>query len=237
MFWKKKQMAISPGTVETAGATPTAKEPPAKKDKVSKPKVEKLPGPRGIPDFVGKYLVAEMKMDPDLVPIYKIVVHKRPQTERAFDCRVFDTAEAEASNTLIKDYTSLDTHQELIIYEGWFDEASKRVELKTKRETAQAVPILTEAEILQKIQALSEPGGTVLFYQARGSAVGGPLGRGAVIVELNPNYPGKKGKKYIIYTANVVGIEPVAKREKLFDSDKLKDIAKWVKEGHHKRMY
>jgi hypothetical protein len=237
MFWKKKQMAISPGTVETAGPTPTVKEPPAKQDKVSKSKTEKLPGPRGIPDFVGKYLTAEMKMDPSLVPIYKIVVRKRPQTERAFDCRVFDTAEAEANNTMIKDYTSLDTHQELIIYEGWFDEASKHVELKTKRETAQAVPILTEAEILQKIQALSEPGSTVLFYQARGPAVGGPLGRGSVIVELNPNYPGKKGKKYIIYTANVVGIEPVAKREKLFDSDKLKDIAKWVKEGHHKRMY
>jgi hypothetical protein len=237
MFWKKKQMSISPVTVEAAGATPTVKETPAKKDEVSEPKTEKLPGPRGIPDFVGKYLTAEMKMDPSLVPIYKIVVRKRPQTERTFDCRVFDMAEVEASNTLIKDYTSLDTHQELIIYEGWFDEASKRVELETKREAAQVVPILTEAEILQKIEALSEPGNTILFFQARGPATGGPLGRGAAVVELNPNYPGKKGKKYIIYTANVVGTKPVAKREKLFDSDKPKEIAKWVKEGHHKRMY
>jgi hypothetical protein len=237
MLWKKKQMSVSPDTVETAGPTPTVKEPPAKQDKVAKSKTEKLPGPRGIPDFVGKYLTAERKMDPNLVPIYKMLVRKRPQTERTFDCRVFDMAEAEASNTLIKDYTSLDKHQELIIYEGWFDEASKRVDLETKREAAQVVPILTEAEILQKIQALSEPGSTVLFYQARGPAVGGPLGRGAAVVELNPHYPGKKGKKYIIYTANVVGVEPVARREKLFDSDKPKEIAKWVKEGHHKRMY
>ena len=235
MFGKKKTMVMSPDTVESTGATSKVMEPPARKD-VSKAKTEKLPGPRGIPDFVGKYLTASLKTDPDLVPIYQIVVRKRPQSDRAFNCRVFDMAEAEASNVLIKDYTSLDTHQELVLYEGWFDEASKHVELEAKRATAQAVTIFTKEEILRKIEALQEPGSSVFFYQARGSAAGGPLGRGAAIVELNPN-PGKKGKKYIIYTANVVGMEPSAKREKLWDSDKPKDIAAWVKDAHHKRMY
>ena len=98
-------------------------------------------------------------------------------------------------------------------------------------------PSLLIAEILQRIEALSEPGSQVFFYQARGPAVGGPLGRGAAVVELNPDYLTKKGKKYIIYTANVVGMEPVSKRQKLYDSNKPKDIAKWVKTAHHKRAY
>jgi len=99
------------------------------------------------------------------------------------------------------------------------------------------VPLFTETEIQQKIEALAEPGSTTFFYQARGPAVGGPLGRGAAIVELNPDYLTKKGRKYIVYTANVVGMEPAGKRQKLFGSNKPKEIAKWIKEAHHKRAY
>jgi hypothetical protein len=206
-------------------------------EKPPQTKVEKLPGPRPIPGLVEIRLIADYKMDPDLVHIFKAVVHRSPRAEKAFDCRIFDESEAEASAVQIKDYTSLDGHPELILYEGWFDEGSKQVELIEKKRTSYDVPLFTETEIQQKIEALSEPGSTVFFYQARGPAVGGPLGQGAAIVELNPNYPAKKGKKYIIYTANVVGMEPVSNRQKLYDSDKPKEIAKWIKNAHHKRMY
>jgi len=215
MFWKKK---------------------PAKEE-LSKPKVEKLPGPKEIPGLVGKHLTAEYKMDPDLVPILKAVIRKSSKAGKTFDCRIFDESEAAASEVQIKNYTSLDEHPDLILYEGWFDEESKRVQLEEKKKVSYDVPLFTETEILQKIEALSEPGSTVFFYQARGPAVGGPLGRGAAVVELNPNYPSKKGKKYIIYTANVVGTEPMEKRQKLLTSDKPKEIAKWIKEAHHKRSF
>ena len=215
MLWKKKAVAEKP----------------------PQPKVEKLPGPKAIPGLVGKYLIAEYKMDPDLVQILKAVVRRSPKVEKALDCRIFDGSEAEASEVQIKDYTSLDEHPELILYEGWFDEESKRVELEEKKKVIFDIPLFTETEILQKIEALTEPGSTVFFYQARGPAVGGPLGRGAAIVELNPNYAAKKGRKYIIYTANVVGMEPVSKRQKLFESNKPKEIAKWVEETHHRRIY
>ncbi|MFB0557015.1 MAG: hypothetical protein ACETVW_04085 [Dehalococcoidia bacterium] len=215
MLWKKKSVTEKP----------------------PQPKVEKLPGPKPIPGLVGKHLIAEYKMDPDLVGILKAVVRKSPKAEKAFDCRIFDESEAEASEVQIKDYTSLDGHPELILYEGWFDDESKHVELEEKKKLIYDVPLFTETEILQKIEALTELGSTVFFYQARGPAVGGPLGRGAAIVELNPDYLTKKGRKYIIYTANVVGMEPVGERQKLFDSNKPKDIAKWVKNAHHKRAY
>ncbi len=233
MFWKKKQVTAAPVIEGTAGATGVT---PSEK-KAEGPAVVKLSGPRKIPALVEKHLTDNYKMDADIARLLKAVTRKRPQTEETFDCRIFDQSEAAASEVQIKDYTSLDEHPALILYEGWFDEESKRVELTEKRKMNYDIPLFTETEIQQRIEALSEPGSTVFFYQARGPALGGPLGQGAAIVELNPNYPGKKGKKYIIYTANVVGMEPVAKKEKLFDSNKPKEIAKWIKVAHHKRLY
>jgi hypothetical protein len=208
-----------------------------KKSEKEEEKKEKLSGPREIPGPVQNYLVAERKMDPDLVKLLKAVVRKGPTVETAFHIRVFDNSEALAKKVQVKDYTSLDERPDLIIYEGWFDERSKEVKLEEKKSVHWDTPLFTQAEIQQKIEALSEPGSTVFFYMARGSAHGGPLGMGAAVVELNPNYPGKKQRKYVIYTADVIDMQPVGKGQKLFDSDKPKDIAKWIKDAHHKRMY
>lgn len=199
-------------------------------------KAEKLPAPRQITGILEKQLTGEYKIDADLVRVLMAVVRKRPQTEKALDCRIFDPSEAEAKGLKIKDYTSLDAYPDLVLFEGWFDEGSKQVELVEKKKFVTDVPLFTTGEIEQKIGALATPGSNVFFYQARGPAYGGPLGRGAAVVELNPNY-GKKGKKYIVSTANVIGIEPSGNRQKLMESDKPKDIAKWVKDAHHKRMY
>jgi len=208
-----------------------------KQEKQEVTKTESLPGPRKIAGIVEKYLITEYKWDPALMGIINMVVRKSPKAEKAFDCRIFDLSEAEATGLKVKDFTSLDDHPALIFYEGWFDEGAKRVELTEKKNINADIPLLTETEILQKIEALSTPGSTVFFYQARGPGVGGPLGRGAAIVEFNPDYAGKKEKKYNIYTTSVVGMEPVANRQKLFDSNKPQEVAKWVKEAHHKRLY
>ena len=96
------------------------------------------------------------------------------------------------------------------------------------------VTIFTKEEIQQKIEGLSVPGISVFFYLASSPAAGGPLGRGAAVVELNPNYPGKKQKKYILSTVNVEGMEPVGKGQKFSEADKAKKIAQWISERHHK---
>jgi len=198
---------------------------------------EKLQKPQAIPGLVEKHLVAERKMDPDLVKLLKAVVRKSETGEAALNIRVFDYSEALAKKVQVKDYTSLDVHPDLTIYEGWFDERSKQVKLEEKKKVSWDTTIFTQAEIQQKIEALSEPGSTVFFYMARGSGHGGPLGMGAALVELNPNFPGKKQKKYIVYPTDVIDMQPVGKGQKLFDSDKPKDIARWIKDAHHKRMY
>jgi len=241
MFWKRKETAAAP--VNT-GATPTAEVKPSAakveappQPKAEKPKVDKLPGPTLIPGFVGKHLIAEFKVDPALVPVLNAVVRKSPKAEKLFDCRIFDKSEVEASEVRIKDYMSLDEHPELILYEGWFDEGSKRVQLEEKRKVAYDVQIFTETEIWQRIVGLSEPGSTVFFYLAGSPSSGGPLGRGAAVVEPNPNYPGPKQKRYILYTANVMGMQPIGKGTKFFESNSSKEMAKWIKDRHYKRMW
>jgi hypothetical protein len=204
--------------------------------KSAKEETEKLVGPRPIPKVVQNYLVTKSKMDPNFVELLTAVTRKRPNGATASDIRVFDDSEVTVKKMQVKDYSSLDGSPDLILYEGWFDEGSKQVNLEEKRRIDTHTTIFTEAEIQQKIETLTEPGSTVFFYMARGVAHGGPLGMGAAVIELNPNYPGKKQKKYILYLADVVDTKPVDRGEKLFDSDKPKELASWVKERHHKRM-
>jgi len=196
----------------------------------------KLSGPKEIRGPVQTYLVAERKMDPDLVKLLK-AVERKSATGATFNIRVFDNSEAIAKKVQVKDYTSLDERPDLIIYEGLFDEGAKQVKLEEKKKVNWDTPILTQDEIQQKIEALKEPGETVFFYAARGSKNGGPLGMGAFVIELNPNYPGKKQKKYVVHAADVTDMQPVGKGDKMFDVDKPKDAARWVKDAHHKRMY
>jgi hypothetical protein len=200
-------------------------------------KEEKLAAPREIPGPVQNYLVVERKMDPDLVKLLKAVIRKSETGEAPLNIRVFDNSEAIAKKVQVKDYASLDEHPDLMLYEGWFDERSKQVKLEEKKEVNWDTTIFTQAEIQQKIEALREPGDLVFFYMARGTVYGGPLGMGAAVIELNPNDPGTKHKKYIMYAADVIDMKPVGKGQLIFSSDKPTKIARWVKDGHDKRMY
>jgi len=215
MFWKKKKEEAVSST-----ATPAAA------------KVEKLLEPQKIPEMVGRHLIDKLKMDVVWVWDLKAVLRQRAGGKPGFDIRVYDELELADKKVKVKDYTSLDGRPDLMLYEGWFDRQTKQISLKDL--VAQDYTILNEAEILQKIEGLKEPGSTVFFYLAGGSASGGPLRRGAGIVELNPNYPGAKQKKYNIYRADVKTTEPVDKGQKAFESDKAKDAAKWIKNNHFK---
>jgi hypothetical protein len=200
-------------------------------------KKEKLAGPQALPGIVQNHLIAERKMDPVLVQLLKAVVLKGATQETGVQIRIFDDSDARAKNVQVKDYASFDERPDLIIYDGWFDEGSKQVKLEEKNRAHLDAAIFTEGEILQKIDALKEPGSTVFFYMATGAACGGPLGMGSAVIELNPDYPGKKQKKYNVYSTNVVDMHPVERGQKAFDQDKSKDIASWLKNAHHKRMY
>jgi hypothetical protein len=215
MFWKKKKEETATSTVAPAAA-----------------KAERLTEPQKIPEMVGRHLIDNLKMDVVWVWDLKAVVRKRAGDKPGFDIRVYDELEMAEKKVKVKDYTSLDERPDLILYEGWFDRQTKQISLKDL--ATQDYTTLNEAEIQQKIEGLKEPGSTVFFYLAGGSASGGPLRRGAGIVELNPNYPGAKQKKYNIYRANVKGTQPVDKGQKASEADKARDAAKWIKNNHFK---
>jgi len=196
----------------------------------------KLSGPKEIPGPLQNYLVGEKKLDPGLVKLLRSVQRKNT-TGAIFDIRIFDESEAKAKKVEVADYTSLDKRPDLIIYEGCLDEEAKQVKLEEKKKVNWDTPIFTQDEIQQKIEALKEPGSTAFFYTYRGGNHGGPLGMGAAVIELNPNYPGKNEKKYNIYAVDVIDMEPAPKGTKAYNGDKPKEIARWVKSLHDKRAY
>jgi hypothetical protein len=230
MFWRKKQVVAPP--VETGSAVATSDEAKSTVPKAKEVKAEKLPGPKGIPSLVGKYLIEKKEREPNWVWRLVGVERKSAKGEQAFDIRLFIGTEAVEKRIKVKDYTSLDAHPELIHYEGWYNKESKQVELEEKK-VVPKVTIFSQAEIQKKIEELSEPGSTVFFYLTASPASGGPLGRGAALVELNPKYPGPKQKKYNVYAVNVEGTELSSKRMKFFDSDKAKSITSYIKERHY----
>ena len=190
--------------------------------------------------MVQKHLVNNMQFDADLAHILKAVIRRKNGTSlksKSFDIRLFDEEDALANKVDIKNYLTLDEHPNLIIFEGWYDESTAKVELEERNRVSQETTIFTEDEIIQKIESLTEPGSSVSFFMARGPACGGPLGRGAAIVQRTAPIDGKKAKKYTIFTADVVDMKPVTRANRLYDSDKAKDVARWIKEAHHKRIF
>jgi hypothetical protein len=111
MFWKEK---------------PATEEP-------SKPKAEKLPGPRSIEELVGRHVVVDLKKDPDWVWQLRNVVRRRAGGKHRFDFRVFDEAQAAQKKVKVKDWTTFDQYPELILYQGWFDKVSMEVHFEEKK--------------------------------------------------------------------------------------------------------
>jgi len=111
MFWKKKP----------------AKEEP------SKLRVERLPRPKDIPELVGRYLITQMKKEPDWVWRLKGVVRPRSDGKDRFDFRVFDETQVAGTKVIVKDYNSLDEHPDLILYQGRFDKKSGEVQIEEKK--------------------------------------------------------------------------------------------------------
>lgn len=239
MFWRKKKqigapVAVSSAntvTAETGTATVTSVGAAPAAAKGEAEKVEKLPGPKSIPELIGNHLIKEMDKEPGWVWRLSAVVRPRAGGKKGLDVRIFASHEATAKNIKIKNYMTLDEHPGLIIFEGWFDKETKKVELEEKR-VMPKVTIYTEKEIQQQIEAMTKTGSKIHFYLAASPASGGPLERGAAVVELNPKYPAKGQKKYSLSAVSMDGMELTGKGFKMLDSDKPRDIARWIKERH-----
>ncbi len=198
-------------------------------------KTEKLTGPKDIPELVKKYVLAHNLIDAASLPFLKVLQKRSGAEEKKFDIRIFDPSDAEAREVKVADYNTLSANPEMVIAEGSFNEGTKQVELTVKIEVRQP-KLLTAAEIQPQIEALKEPGSSVFYYMAAGPGAGGPLGRGAVVIKANDVKADKKQKKYTVFGARVVNMQPIVSQLKIFDSDKPQQIAKWVSEAQKPRF-
>lgn len=89
----------------------------------------KLPGPKDIPPQIGFYLVTSLKKDPDVVWKLKVLYRPSAGGNGLQDIRVFDSRQASMSKITVKDFTSLDDHRDLILYEGTFNKKTKEVRI------------------------------------------------------------------------------------------------------------
>jgi len=97
-----------------------------------KKKPGELPGPKGISQMLVTYLMTEMKQNPEWLWKLKTVMRPRAEGKDVFDFRVFDEAQVAAKKVTVKDYTSLDEHPDLILYQGRFDKKSGMVQIEKK---------------------------------------------------------------------------------------------------------
>lgn len=93
-------------------------------------KAPKLSRPKELPSGVGRYLVVDLKNDPDWVWTLKSVSMPKDGSKSAFLIRIFDDTTAMAKGVSVKNHTSLDDHPELILFEGWYDKYTWAMEIK-----------------------------------------------------------------------------------------------------------
>jgi hypothetical protein len=95
-----------------------------------------LPSSDIVPDSVGTYLVTELKMEPDYVWRLKAVKHYWPNEKKVFHFRVYDEKITDKQGLKIEDYTSLDNHRDLILFQGVCDSAHFKVVMKDEYNVA-----------------------------------------------------------------------------------------------------
>lgn len=92
----------------------------------------RLSRPRDLPEIIGRYLVVDQGMDPDHVWNLKAVMRSCEDSPTRRDIRIYNPVAADHSGITIRNYDSLETYQEMILFEGWFDKKSNQYQIYPK---------------------------------------------------------------------------------------------------------
>jgi len=105
-------------------------------------RTERLPKPHNLPKAVGRVLI-NMGKDPDWIWNLKSVIRKKnSRDDHRYDVRVFDGVQAAEKKVTVENYTSLDSHPELILFEGWYDRLSWKARMKERKRKRSISPSL-----------------------------------------------------------------------------------------------
>jgi hypothetical protein len=89
----------------------------------------KLAKPKDLPEAVGRKMVVGMKMDPDVVWSLKYVSQPVQGSKHAFEFRLFNPDAARLSGVVIKNWSSLDDHPDLVLHSGYYDKHAGRIDI------------------------------------------------------------------------------------------------------------
>ena len=81
----------------------------------------KLARPKELPDRVGRFLVTQLKLDPDWVWSLKCVMRLEVDKKNVFDIRIFNPATASSKGVRVANFNSLDAHPDIILFFGSFN--------------------------------------------------------------------------------------------------------------------
>jgi hypothetical protein len=101
---------------------------------------QRLRKPQVLPQAVGRELIVQLGKNPDWVWSLRSIAHKSPRGKHRYNVRVFDQAQAAGMGISVVDYTSLDDHPELILFEGWYDRRSWKARIKEMVKPEESLP-------------------------------------------------------------------------------------------------
>ncbi|WP_419658105.1 hypothetical protein Dvar_70840 [Desulfosarcina variabilis str. Montpellier] len=87
----------------------------------------KFDKPKDLPDAVGRKMVVEMNMDPDLVWSLKYVSRPLEGNSKNREFRIYNPSKVNLAGLVVKNWTSLDERPELVMHTGQFDRSSGQV--------------------------------------------------------------------------------------------------------------
>jgi hypothetical protein len=90
----------------------------------------KLPRVKELPNEVGRHLVVAKGYEPDWVWALRCAVRPIENSKNRLEIRVFSPEAASQRGVAVKNYTSLDDCPDLILFAGWYDKATRRVQLE-----------------------------------------------------------------------------------------------------------
>ncbi|UCH21770.1 MAG: hypothetical protein JSU83_00400 [Deltaproteobacteria bacterium] len=100
------------------------------------PEIKKLSRPKDLPQEVGRHLVVEKNLDPDWVWSLKCTLRQQAGKKTTHDIRIFSQETAAQKGVSVMDYTSLDSHPELVLYEGYYDKQTREVHIESSMKKA-----------------------------------------------------------------------------------------------------
>lgn len=91
--------------------------------------------PKDLPQAIGRRLVVDLGLDPDWAWSLKIVTREKENEKGTFEFRIFDPA---AASVKVTGFSSLETHPELVLYNGCCEKNGTLIEFKDCRITGTA---------------------------------------------------------------------------------------------------